>query len=151
MNAKNVRVSVYCSVEEAAGFRRRLGVFLPDGVEVGERLLPPEGSGGVFERPLVELSALASKHGDVEEILGKVFRGLRKRDVARLRDGLSLRVDDSCNFYMRFGKREFMEGGFYLREKDAIHFKIKVGVYPAKREDAVVVLQEYLDGLLRET
>jgi RNA binding exosome subunit len=148
MKTKNIRVSVYCTPEETPAVKEKLALFLPAEAAIAEEVLAPENKGGVFDKPLVCLSSLLVKGGDMNELLEKIFGGLRRSDVEKINSELDLRVDDSCNLYIRLGRRDFMEDALVLRENDPVHVKIKIEVYPAKKEKALAEIKKFLEKKL---
>jgi len=147
MNAKNIRLSVYVKAGEVAEFKQKLESFLPEGAIVEESVFEPEKEGGVFKENLVELSCVLSRMVETRETLENIFSKLRERDVKKIISEVGARTDESCNFYMRLGKKDFFEGNLILREKDAMHLKIRVEVYPADKEKAITELESFLGEL----
>ena len=51
------------------------------------------------------------------------------------------RVDDDCNFFIRFDKQEAYCEKLVLGSRDSIQLKGKVAAYPANRMNAVKIMR----------
>lgn len=58
---------------------------------------------------------------------------------------IGARTDEGCAFHFRLGKQQAFQETLELASgRDAIDVRMKVGVYPAKREEAVRALSEWI-------
>jgi len=98
----------------------------------------PESEGEVFTHDLIELKITLDKKSALDafkHIIGK----LSDQEMESLDETLEDHVDDKCNFYMRLSKKEHK-----LMRQDPIQVKAKIAVYPARKENAIMELKEYL-------
>jgi RNA-binding protein len=140
----HLTVSVFSGKEGAGPLKAALAGMLPEGAAVEERIIGPEADAGVFRGELIELRVRLSRQVDVMGFLSVVLGGLDDYDRRRLLEGVDSAVDDGCNLYIRLSKQEFLDGNFVLESKDPLHVKVKLAVYPARREKAVEAAKELI-------
>ncbi len=143
MKAHHVTVTAYASPGDVEELRGTLEELLPEDTEVEENTLEPEEEGGVFTQELIELKAVVKKQKRIREFTEKVLGSLDEYD-RRLAEEIESCVDDSCNLYLRLSKQEAADGNVVLESKDPIHVRFKIAAYPAKKENALKVVEELL-------
>ncbi len=100
---------------------------------------------GHYGNPIIFLDARVNRRKDLKEFLHRIFAGLCPGELERLRSLVQDRVDDSCNFYLRFDKQLAQAGELALTDSgDAIHLRLKTVAFPAKREVAVPLVLKFL-------
>lgn len=93
---------------------------------------------GHYGEPLRIISAKVNRNKDCVTILEFMRSSLAEADISHLISGLDELIDDGCTFYLRFDKQAASEGILKICESSAaIACRIKVKVYPAKKELAV--------------
>lgn len=116
-------------------------------VEQAVRLVIPDAE--------LEVSKATGHHGnsiDVlearskdEAVVDSLFDRLIREDVAELNRSMDLRIDESCNFYLRVDKQDAYRGTLRLSTgDDAVAIRIKVVAFPARREKALAVVREHV-------
>jgi len=83
------------------------------------------------------------RHGDIRKILDYLVSKLDKRSRSLILESMEERIDDSNNLYIRFDKQEAYTGVVKLGSRDAIQLKAKVAAFPATKENAVKVCENY--------
>lgn len=117
-----------------------LKTLLPEGV--GVRRLELEGHHG---NPIVNLEAKIEQRKLLRELWQRVLAKLRMGELKKLSKIVPERVDGDCFFYLRFDKQLAHLGKLVLADSgDAIHFKLKVATYPARREVAVKLIEKFI-------
>lgn len=117
-----------------------LRTLLPGGFEV--RRLKLEGHHG---NPIVNLEAKVGQRKLLRELWQHILAKLRVGELKKLSKIVSERVDGDCFFYLRFDKQLAHAGELVLTDSgDAIHLKLKVAAYPAKREVAVELIKKFI-------
>jgi len=97
---------------------------------------------GHFGNPMAVFDVELKKAADVKPFIGRmrdagILAGLAGQEDAR--------TDEDCVFHFRLDKQKAYTGELALATgKDVIDVRMKVGVYPARREDAVRILSEWL-------
>ena len=117
-----------------------LKTLLPEGV--GVRRLKLEGHHG---NPIVNLEAKVGRRKLLREFWQRVLTKLRAGELEKLSKIVPERVNGDCFFYLRFDKQLAHAGELVLTDSgDAIHLKLKVSAYPARREVAVELLEKFM-------
>lgn len=100
-----------------------------------------ESAEGYHGNPITVLRGRLDRRRALREFMEKfteVFRGRM--------DELEDRFDENGNLFLRLDKQKAFEGVWEpVRHGDAIHLKIKVEAYPAKREVAVENIRKILE------
>jgi len=53
-------------------------------------------------------------------------------------------MSDDCIFYIRLSKRELTDGNYVIDSKDPVHLKFKIAAYPAKKENAIQMIEDMI-------
>jgi RNA binding exosome subunit len=116
--------------------------ILPSKMEVRRDVMK-----GHYGNPIVGLEARISQRSAIKELWHRVLASLRKGELEALKYTVHQKVDDSCNLYLRFDKQVALKGELVLAEGgDSIHMRLKVVVFPSKREIAVEGVRSLLEG-----
>ncbi len=131
-----IEVETYChATEDPVRVREALGNLLGEDTEIEE-----VNTRGYYGNTITVMRRKISGKREIREF----FERLPQEIKTSLRDSLGSRTDDDCNLYFRIDK-----GSAYLEEPElsdggyVIKFRGKVEVYPAKREKALAVLEEF--------
>ena len=111
----------------------------------GDADITQSETAGHFGNPLVILESRLKKNREIKDL----FQRLRKDGIIEtILLCLEDRVDDECNFHFRLSKQKaFGEVLAIAEDKDGIDCSAKVAAYPASRENALAVIEEYLTCL----
>lgn len=116
--------------------------ILPASVEV--RKSKTKGHHG---NPILVFEGRSSQKKVIKDLWQQFLSNLRSGELDRLRLSAPERVDESCFFYMRFDKQVANGGELVLTDSgDAIHVRLKVVTFPARRE----LVLELVENFLRE-
>lgn len=100
---------------------------------------------GYHGNPIINLEAKVGQRKLLRELWQRVSTKLRAGELKKLGKIVPERVDEDCFFYLRFDKQLAHAGRLVLTDSgDAIHFKLKVAAYPARREVAVKLLEKFI-------
>ncbi len=112
---------------------------------VGDVEIAENKTSGHFGNPLIILETKLKKNRDIKALM---LRLKEEGIVDYLLQNLGDRLDDECNFHFRLSKQKALEEILAIAEdKDVIACTAKVAAYPANRENALAVIEEYLTGL----
>lgn len=103
-----------------------------------------ESEGHHGDRIIVFASRL-ERADDIRYVLSKLSQ---IEDPDRLRQELEQRIDDECAFYLQLDKQEAYQGN--IRLGTGLLVRGKIEAYPAKREIALSVVNEFIDELFSE-
>ncbi len=67
---------------------------------------------------------------------------LNEEDLKRLKAEIGERIDDKCYLHIRFDKQAAYNKVVRMGSKDSIAADIKLKVYPAKRQNAIMVAEK---------
>ena len=97
---------------------------------------------GHFGNSITVFEAKLTKASDMKKFLGLMRNSGILGELAGQEDA---RTDDACTFHFRLDKQKSHLGELALAaDRDVIDVRLKVGVYPAKRESAVAALKGWL-------
>ena len=138
---RNAVVSTFAhATEDEQRVLSVLRTLLPEGVGVHRSKL--EGHHG---NPIINLEAKVGQRKLLRVLWQRVLTKLRAGELKKLSKIVPERVDENCFFYLRFDKQLAHAGELVCTDSgDAIHFKLKVTAYPARRELAVNLLEKFI-------
>ncbi len=117
-----------------------LRTLLPEEVEVHQSKLK-----GHHGNPILNLEAKVGQRKLLRELWQHVSTELHAGELEKLGKIIPEGVDENCFFYLRFNKQLAHAGELALTDSgDAIHLRLKVTAYPAKREVAVKLLEKFI-------
>jgi RNA-binding protein len=118
-------------------------------IQALKNLLPTAKPGrdiaeGMFEDEIIILSGIIDKKRETKEFLKKIL-DLDKEVLDKLSDDFERKVDKNGNLFLRFSKDAACENTVEVCDTgDSIHLKVKIAAYPAKKEVAIDLLNEFL-------
>lgn len=92
------------------------------------------------------LSADIERRPHLREFWDKLLDKLSEEDKKWLAKNAVSRIADDCRLYLRFDKQHIIsEGKLKISDTgEVIHVRINVSAYPAKKENAVKEMEEFL-------
>jgi hypothetical protein len=97
---------------------------------------------GHFGNPISIFEVELTRSSDMKRFLARMREAGIADSLAGQEDA---RTDEDSTFHFRLDKQKAYTGELVLATgKDVIDVRMKVGVYPARREDAVRILSEWL-------
>jgi hypothetical protein len=138
----NAVVSAFVhATEEKDKVMKAMAILTPKGVEVNATELE-----GYHGNPISLLECRIAK----KAVLREWWVGLAEKldaGIERIRLDLPENIDDSCRLYLRFDKQRAYSGELVLTVgEDVVHVRLKVVTWPARREAAVSLVEEFLSG-----
>lgn len=132
------------ATEDEQKVLKALRVLLPEEVEVRRGKLK-----GHHGNPIFTFTASIKQRRLVRELLARVATKLRAGELDKLSRVALKGVDETCHLYLRFDKQLAYAGELALTEcGDAVHVKLKVAAYPAKREVATGLVREFIASMM---
>jgi hypothetical protein len=114
--------------------------ILPREVKIQRRKLK-----GHHGNPILILSASIERRKILRELWDNLTARLGPEEFKKLGQIVQERLDNECNFYLRFDKQLACTGKLALTDAgDVVHLRLKVAAYPAKREVAARLVQEFI-------
>ena len=97
---------------------------------------------GYFKNPVLILHDKITKNREIKEFV-EILKQIDAASKKRLRSELENKMDERGNLFLRFDKQRAYLGDLKIIEHgDAIHVKINVAAYPAKKENAIEVAKD---------
>lgn len=101
---------------------------------------------GYHGNPIIVMEAEVKKKKDCQYIIDYIRHNLGDAGIDRLINELPRRVDDDCNLFIRFDKQEAYQGRLVITSSsDAVHLRMKIEVYPARREAGIEAAREMFE------
>ncbi len=138
---KSATVSTFAhATEDEQKVIAAIQILLPGDTEIKRTKLK-----GHHGNPIISFETLIEQKKPLRELLQRMVEKLRAEDFGRLSGIISDRIDESCRLYLRFDKQRAHAGELTLTNRDdAIHLRLKVAVYPSKREVAAKLIGEFI-------
>ncbi|WP_414469182.1 RNA-binding protein [Methanobacterium sp. ACI-7] len=101
-----------------------------------------ETTEGYFKNKVLILHDKITKKREIKDFI-KVLNQLDSSAKKRVINELNNKMDDKGNLFLRFDKQRAYLGDLKIIEHgDAVHVKIKIAAYPAKKERAMELAKE---------
>ncbi len=105
-----------------------------------EAEIEAEEAEGLMEDRIIILSGVVSKKRYTKTFFNKLLESV---DLEKLNSDLERKIDEKGNWFLRFDKEDALDEKMTILDKgDAIHFKIKIAAFPAKKQIAVDKVRE---------
>lgn len=100
---------------------------------------------GYHKNQVIILQGKTTKKREIKDFLEKL-RTLKPSAKKRILRELENRMDERGNLFIRFDKQRAYLGDLKLVEHgDALHLKLKIAAYPARKEEAIKVARQIFD------
>lgn len=97
---------------------------------------------GYFKNPVLILHDKIGKKRETKDFI-KILQKLDPSTKKRVLNELDKKMDEKGNLFLRFDKQRAYLGDLKIIEHgDAVHVKIKIAAYPAKKEKAMELAKE---------
>ena len=105
-----------------------------------EAEIEAEEAEGMLEDRILILSGVVSKKRYTKAFFNTLLENV---DLDKLNDDLERKMDEKGNWFLRLDKTDALDEKWTILDKgDAIHLKVKVAAFPAKKEVAVDKVRE---------
>ena len=103
-----------------------------------------EEAEGLLEDKIIILSGVVSKKRYTKTFFKTLLDSV---DLEKLNDDLELKIDEKGNWFLRFDKDDALDEKWTILDKgDAIHLKVKIAAFPAKKQIAVDRVREAIES-----
>ena len=103
-----------------------------------------EEAEGLLEDKIIILSGVVSKKRYTKTFFKTLMDSV---DLEKLNDDLELKIDEKGNWFLRFDKDDALDEKWTILDKgDAIHLKVKIAAFPAKKQIAVDKVREAIES-----
>jgi len=105
-----------------------------------EAEIEAEEAEGLLEDKIIILSGIVSKKRYTKTFFNTL---LENTDLDKLNKDLERKIDDKGNWFLRFDKKDALDEKWTILDSgDAIHLKVKIAAFPAKKEIAIDKVHE---------
>lgn len=105
-----------------------------------------EEAEGMTENRILILTGVVDKKRHTKEFFNKLLE-LDREVLDKLVDDLDRKVDENGNLFLRLSKEDAIDEKMTIIDSgDAIHLKIKIAAYPAKKDIAIQKVREAIDA-----
>ncbi len=109
-----------------------------------EAEIEAEEAEGMLEDRILILSGVVSKKRYTKAFFNTLLENV---DLKKLNDDLERKMDEKGNWFLRFDKIDAFDEKWTILDKgDAIHLKVKIAAFPAKKQIAVDKVREAILG-----
>lgn len=100
-----------------------------------EAEIEAEEAEGLTENKIIILSGVVSKKRFTQAFFNTLLESVDLEDLTR---DLERKIDDNGNWFLRFDKNDAIDEKLTIVDSgDAIHLKIKIAAYPARKDIAI--------------
>ncbi|MBO6110783.1 MAG: RNA-binding protein [Methanobrevibacter sp.] len=105
-----------------------------------EAEIEAEEAEGMLENKILILTGVVSKKRFTKAFFNTLLESV---DLDKLNDDLERKMDEKGNWFLRFDKADALDEKWTILDSgDAIHLKVKVAAFPAKKQIAVDKVRE---------
>jgi RNA binding exosome subunit len=118
--------------------------FFPFNLEDEKIELKRHTAEGFRDKKIIILEATLTKQRHLKAFLNTMLNRLTKKQKKLLIRQKESRLDEDCEFFIRFDKDSLLKEGKYLitDSGNCFHLKLSIAAFPAKREIALSVIDE---------
>ncbi len=143
--ANSVKISVFVKEEEdESKIRNKLLELFPFDLQEEKIEVKEQNTTGFTEKKIKVLEVILEKDKHIEAFLGKLAERVSDEAKELLGKQLESRLDEDCNFFLRFSKDKMIEENeFWLTDQgNCFHIKINVAAFPKKKEIALDIIKK---------
>ena len=109
-----------------------------------EAEIQEEEAEGLLEDRIIILTGTVSKKRYTKTFFNRLLESV---DLDKLNDDLERKMDEKGNWFLRFDKADALDEKWTILDKgDAIHLKIKIAAFPAKKQIAIDKVRQALSN-----
>ena len=140
----SIRLKVYVKEEEDYDkIKKSLLELVPFDLEKEKVELKEEIVYGFDEKKIRVLRIILEKNKYIEAFLKNLNEKMMDETKERILNQLDSRLDEDCNFFIRFSKEKLIEEKMlWLTDQgNCFHIKINVAAFPKKKENALEIIR----------
>ena len=145
--ANSIRISVYVKQEEdEEKIKEKLFSLLPFDLE--EIKLEQRKTIGFNEKEIKIFEVLLEKNKHIRAFLDNLIKNLSDEAKELILKQAESRLDDNCNFFLRFSKDKLIkENDLWLTDQgNCFHIKINIAAFPKKKDIALEIIRRVMKG-----
>jgi len=142
--ANSIKITVFVKEgEDEEKVRGRLLSLFPFDIEEEKIELKEDVATGFNDKKIKVLEVVLEKERHIEAFLENLKKEMMDEVNERILMQAESRLDDECNFFLRFSKKKLMEeNDLWLTDQgNCFHIKINVAAFPKKKENALEIIR----------
>ena len=143
--ANSVKISVFVKEgEDELKIIDKLLSIIPFDIEKEKIVLSQQTTTGFNEKKIKIFEILLAKDRHIEGFLNNLIKNLDQGTKELILSQAESRLDDECNFFLRFNKENLIrEDDFWLTDQgNCFHIKINLAAFPKKKEAALEIVRK---------
>ena len=141
--ANSIKITVFAKEEEDFDkIKAKLLSLIPFSLEEEKVKLKESSATGFSEKKIKIFEVLLEKDRHIEAFLDNLVKELGDETKELILKQAENRLDEECNFFLRFGKDKLMkEKELWVTDQgNCFHIKMNIACFPRKREKALEVI-----------
>ncbi|MEJ2248513.1 MAG: RNA-binding domain-containing protein [Candidatus Lokiarchaeota archaeon] len=120
--------------------------LIPFDIKEEKVALKRKSTFGFNQERIIVLSVTLTKKRHIEEFLENFIKRIGDHTKKTMSKEIDRRLDNKFNFYIRLDKQKLVDQGeLEITEAgDCIYIKVKIAVFPQKRDKAIQEIENYL-------
>ena len=142
--AHSIKITVFVKEgEDEEKVKRKMVGSIPFDIEQEKIELKERVTAGFNEKEIKIFEILLEKHRHIEAFLEKLARELSEEAKELILRQAESRLDEECNFFLRFSKEKLMEENelWVTDQGNCFHIKMNVAAFPKKKENALEIIR----------
>ena len=142
--AHSIKITVFVKEgEDDEKVKKKLLELIPFDLEKEKLELKESIAIGFNEKEIKVFEVILEKDKHIEAFLDNLKKEMMDEVRERILNYAESRLDDSCNFFLRFSKDKLIqENDLWLTDQgNCFHIKINVAAFPKKREIALEIIR----------
>jgi len=142
--ANSIKIKVYVKEgEDEEKIKKKLLELIPFDISKEKVELKEEAATGFNEKKIKIYRVVLEKDRHIEAFLKNLKEEMMEEVQERILNQIDSRLDDDCNFFLRFSKDKWIiEKDLWLTDQgNCFHIKINVAAFPKKKEIAAEIIR----------
>lgn len=145
MIANTIKLSVFAREnEDSEIIKSKLISLIPFDLDEEKVLVEQQKALGFNEKEIRIFEIVLQKEKHINLFLSNLISKISEEAKSRILQQLETRLDEECNFFLRFSKDRFVhEGELWLTDQgNCFHVKMNIAAFPKKREIALDIVRK---------
>lgn len=142
--ANSIKLSVFVKEgEDKEKIKTTLLKIIPFNLEQEKILIGQKKAIGFNEKEILIYEIILEKERHINSFIENLNKILDNEVKERLLNQADTRLDEECNFFLRFNKEKLLNNEFWLTDQgNCFHIKINIAVFPKKKENALEIIRK---------
>jgi len=145
MIANNIKITVFVKEEEdKEKIKQTLLSLFPFDLEENKIMIKQSNTQGFNEKTIQILEIMLEKERHIKQFLEHLLSKLSQEAKELILRQAESRIDEDCNFYLRFSKDKLVnEKELWITDQgNCFHIKINLACFPKNKEKAIEIINK---------